>query len=218
MSPDRVRVRFAPSPTGFLHLGGARTALYNWIYARRHRGDFVLRIEDTDPTRSTDEAIRQIVDSLHELGLDWDEGPDVGGPYGPYRQTQRQVIYEYLHRLVAGGHATPASPQEPRPSGRRRRREARLGSAAAVRPAGRRGERVVASEPAATRCFHRVRPSSTMLRTPVEFANETIGDFIVRRSDGTFTYNFAVVVDDVSMAISHVIHGDDRLRTRPSRC
>jgi glutamyl-tRNA synthetase len=115
MTPERVRVRFAPSPTGFLHLGGARTALYNWIYARRHQGAFVLRIEDTDPTRSTDEAIRQIVDSLHELGLDWDEGPDVGGPFGPYRQTQRRAIYQdYLRRLEEGGRAYTCfcTPQE----------------------------------------------------------------------------------------------------------
>ncbi len=225
MTPERVRVRFAPSPTGFLHLGGARTALYNWIYARRHQGDFVLRIEDTDPTRSTDEAIRQIVDSLHELGLDWDEGPDVGGPYGPYRQTQRQSLYEdYLRRLEESGRAYTCfcTPQE---------LEAERATAVAEKRAwvysGRcRGlsideveKRVAAGEPAATR--FRVPPGVTavddMLRAPVEFANETIGDFIVRRSDGTFTYNFAVVIDDVTMAISHVIRGDDHLSNTPKQ-
>jgi len=225
MTPERVRVRFAPSPTGFLHLGGARTALYNWIYARRHEGDFILRIEDTDPTRSTDEAIRQIVDSLHELGLDWDEGPDVGGPCGPYRQTQRQAIYrEYLGRLEAAGQAYSCfcTPQELEAE----RAVAVTGKGSWVYsgrcrdlPAGEVEKRVAAGEPAATR--FRVPAGVTvvddMLRAPVEFANETIGDFIIRRSDGTFTYNFAVVIDDVTMAVSHVIRGDDHLSNTPKQ-
>jgi glutamyl-tRNA synthetase len=225
MTPDRVRVRFAPSPTGFLHLGGARTALYNWIYARRHRGDFVLRIEDTDPTRSTDEAIRQIVDSLRELGLDWDEGPDVGGGYGPYRQTQRQAIYQdYLRRLVDGGRAFACfcSPQEleaDRAAAVAEKRAWIYSGRCRDLPAGEVASRVAAGEPAATR--FRVPPGATvvddMLRAPVEFANETIGDFIVRRSDGTFTYNFAVVVDDLTMAVSHVIRGDDHLSNTPKQ-
>ena len=96
-----VRVRFAPSPTGYLHLGGARTALYNYLYARRHQGAFVLRIEDTDPSRSTDEAIAQILRSLREMGLDWDEGPERPGAHGPYRQTERASVYrEYVERLL----------------------------------------------------------------------------------------------------------------------
>jgi nondiscriminating glutamyl-tRNA synthetase len=225
MTPQRVRVRFAPSPTGYLHLGGARTALYNWIYARRNGGDFVLRIEDTDPTRSTDQAIRQIVASLRELGLDWDEGPDVGGPYGPYRQTQRRAIYEeYLTRLRAGGHAytcfcTPRELEAERALAAAEKRSWVYSGRCRDLSADEVERRVAAGEPAATR--FRVPPGLTvvddMLRTPVEFANETIGDFIVRRSDGTFTYNFAVVVDDVTMAISHVIRGDDHLSNTPKQ-
>jgi glutamyl/glutaminyl-tRNA synthetase len=100
-----VSVRFAPSPTGYLHLGGARTALYNYIFARRKGGSFILRIEDTDPSRSTDEAIAQIVSSMREMGLDWDEGPGKPGPHAPYRQTERSGIYrEYVERLRASGH------------------------------------------------------------------------------------------------------------------
>src|SRR5688500_177184 len=101
-----IRVRFAPSPTGYLHLGGARTALYNWLWARRHGGSFVLRIEDTDRERSTEENTRVIFDSLRWLGLDWDEGPDVGGAHGPYFQMSRLAIYaEHAERLIASGHA-----------------------------------------------------------------------------------------------------------------
>src|SRR5450432_403330 len=104
-SSSPVRVRFAPSPTGFLHVGGARTALFNWLFARKHGGTFILRVEDTDQSRNTDEAVQVIYDGLKWLGLDWDEGPLVGGNYGPYFQSQRNAIYErYLEQLKAGGH------------------------------------------------------------------------------------------------------------------
>jgi glutamyl/glutaminyl-tRNA synthetase len=99
-----VRTRFAPSPTGFLHIGGVRTALYSWLYARRNHGKFVLRIEDTDKERNTPEAVQAIFDGMRWSGLDWDEGPDIGGPYGPYRQTERLEIYrEYIEKLIASG-------------------------------------------------------------------------------------------------------------------
>ena len=101
-----VRVRFAPSPTGYLHIGGARTALFNWLFARRHGGQFLIRIEDTDQKRSVPGAIENILDSLRWLGLDWDEGPDIGGPYGPYIQTERAPLYQqWAHWLVEQGHA-----------------------------------------------------------------------------------------------------------------
>ena len=104
----RVVVRFAPSPTGYLHLGSARTGLYNYIFARRLGGSFILRIEDTDLSRSTDEAILQIISSMREMGLDWDEGPELPGPHAPYRQTERQPIYhEYIETLLASGHLYP---------------------------------------------------------------------------------------------------------------
>ena len=100
-----VRTRFAPSPTGFLHVGGARTALFNWLYARQNGGKFILRIEDTDEKRNTEEAYKVIYDGLSWLGLDWDEGPDKGGPFGPYQQSERSAIYSsYLAKLEAGGH------------------------------------------------------------------------------------------------------------------
>ena len=107
-APGRVVVRFAPSPTGYLHLGSARTGLYNYIFARRHGGSFILRIEDTDLSRSTDEAILQIISSMREMGLEWDEGPELPGPHAPYSQTERQPIYhEYIEKLLASGHLYP---------------------------------------------------------------------------------------------------------------
>jgi glutamyl-tRNA synthetase len=219
------RVRFAPSPTGYLHLGSARTGLYNYVFARQHEGTFVLRIEDTDVSRSTDEAIVQIIESMKEMGLHWDEGPGVPGPHGPYRQTERVGIYhEYVERLLGRGHLYPCfcTPEEleaertaAQVDGRgwvysgkcrklpadevRRRREAGEPHTLRVRvPAGRT-------------VFHDI------LRGDVGFENDTIGDFIVQRSDGTVTYNLAVVVDDVAMEISHVIRGDDHISNTPKQ-
>ncbi|HKX25233.1 MAG TPA: glutamate--tRNA ligase family protein, partial [Actinomycetota bacterium] len=106
MADGSVRVRFAPAPTGYLHVGGARTALYNWLFARHHGGVFVLRIEDTDQSRSTDESVARLKESLRWLGLDWDEGPEVGGPFGPYRQTERLEVYrEATEKLLSDGNA-----------------------------------------------------------------------------------------------------------------
>ncbi|MCS6899504.1 MAG: glutamate--tRNA ligase family protein, partial [Myxococcales bacterium] len=103
---SKPRVRFAPSPTGYLHIGGARTALFNWLYARKHGGQFILRIEDTDQARSTEESLRAILESMRWLGLDWDEGPGVGGPHGPYTQTERRALYqEFADRMVREGTA-----------------------------------------------------------------------------------------------------------------
>ncbi len=218
-----VRVRFAPSPTGYLHLGGARTALYNYIFARRHGGDFVLRIEDTDPSRSTDAAIAQILSSLREMELEWDEGPEKPGPHGPYRQTEREAIYrEHIDALLAGGHLytcfhTPEELDAERLAARAEKRPWVYGGACRDLPAGEVARRKAAGEPWTLR--FRVRPGTAtfddLLRGPVEVACETIGDFIVQRSDGTITYNLAVVVDDVTMAISHVIRGDDHISNTP---
>lgn len=222
---SNVRVRFAPSPTGYLHLGGARTALYNYLYARRHDGAFVLRIEDTDPSRSTDEAIAQILTSMRAMGLDWDEGPGKPGPHGPYRQTERLPIYRaYVERLLADGHLYPCfcTPEELEAERRQARAEKRdwvysgkcrqLGAAEVER-------RKAAGIPWTLR--FRVPAGTTefddLLRAPVTFDNATIGDFIVQRSDGTLTYNLAVVVDDVAMEISHVIRGDDHISNTPKQ-
>jgi glutamyl-tRNA synthetase len=220
-----VVVRFAPSPTGYLHLGSARTGLYNYIFARRHNGTFILRIEDTDLSRSTDEAIAQIISSMREMGLEWDEGPHVPGPHGPYRQTERQHIYhEYIERLLAGGHLYPCfcSAEEleaERQAAQAEKRAWVYGGKCRALSADEVGRRQDAGEAYTLRM--RVPPGKTvfrdMLRDPIEFANDTIGDFIVQRSDGTITYNLAVVVDDVTMDITHVIRGDDHLSNTPKQ-
>ena len=222
---ERVCVRFAPSPTGYLHLGSARTGLYNYIFARQRGGLLILRIEDTDPSRSTDEAIAQIVGSMQEMGLEWDEGPGAPGPHGPYRQTERHEIYEeHVGKLLEAGHLYPCfcTPEE---------LEAERSAAQAAKRAWVYGgrcralleeeveRRKAAGEPFTLRMH--VPPGTTsfhdLLRGGVEFDNATIGDFIVQRSDGTVTYNLAVVVDDVTMDITHVIRGDDHISNTPKQ-
>jgi glutamyl-tRNA synthetase len=222
---EKVVVRFAPSPTGYLHLGSARTGLYNYIFARRHGGTFILRIEDTDLSRSTDEAIAQIVSSLREMGLAWDEGPEAPGPHGPYRQTERQHVYhQYIERLLAAGHLYPCFCTSEELEAERRQAQAEkrawvYGGTCRDLPRDESERRMGAGEPWTLR--FRVLPGTTvfddMLRDPVEFDNATIGDFIVQRSDGTVTYNLAVVVDDVTMEITHVIRGDDHLSNTPKQ-
>ena len=219
------RVRFAPSPTGYLHLGSARTGLYNYIFARRHEGTFVLRIEDTDVGRSTDEAIVQIIDSMKEMGLHWDEGPGVPGPHGPYRQTERDAVYhEYVERLLGTGHLYPCfcTPEELETERTVAQKEGRgwvySGKCRALEPEEAQ-RRQAAGEPFTLRV--RVPAGRTvfhdLLRGEVGFENDTIGDFIVQRSDGTVTYNLAVVVDDVAMEITHVIRGDDHISNTPKQ-
>jgi glutamyl-tRNA synthetase len=176
------RVRFAPSPTGYLHVGGARTALFNWLFARRHGGTFVLRIEDTDAQRSSWDMVAGIVDGLRWLGLDWDEGPDVGGPHAPYFQSQRLEMYQsHARRLVAEGKAYP--------------------DAGAVR--------------------FKVPPGRTafddLVHGHIDFDNEHIEDFAILRSDGQPTYHLSVVVDDIDMAITHVVRGDDHVSNTPKQ-
>lgn len=220
-----VIVRFAPSPTGYLHLGSARTGLYNYIFARRHGGTFILRIEDTDLSRSTDEAIAQILSSMREMGLDWDEGPEAPGVHGPYRQTERQFIYhEYIEKLLASNHlypcfCTPDELEAERQAAQAEKRAWVYGGKCRTLPPEEVERRKAAGE-AYTLRMH-VPPGKTifhdMLRDPVEFDNATIGDFIVQRSDGTITYNLAVVVDDVTMEITHVIRGDDHISNTPKQ-
>jgi glutamyl-tRNA synthetase len=220
-----VSVRFAPSPTGYLHLGGARTALYNYIYARRNGGVFILRIEDTDPSRSTDEAIAQIVASMTEMGLDWDEGPGKPGPHGPYRQTERTAIYrDHVEKLRAAGHlypcfCTPEQLEAERQKAQAEKRDWVYGGTCHHLSTDEVARRQSAGEPWTYR--FKVRDGKTafddMLRGTVEVDNATIGDFIVQRSDGTIMYNLAVVVDDVTMEISHVIRGDDHISNTPKQ-
>jgi len=220
---ETVRVRFAPSPTGFLHLGGARTALFNWAFARKYGGVFVLRIEDTDLSRSTEESVRVILESLRWLGLLWDEGPEVGGPYGPYFQSQRLHLYrEYAEKLLQKGLAyecfcTPEELKE-----RKERVIAQGGSwrydrrclhlSAREREAFRREGRKPVLRfriPEGTTTF------VDMLRGDVTFDNGELDDFVILKSDGMPTYNFACVVDDALMRITHVIRGDDHISNTP---
>ena len=222
---DHICVRFAPSPTGYLHLGSARTGLYNYIFARQHAGAFILRIEDTDLSRSTDAAIVQIIASMREMGLHWDEGPGMPGPHGPYRQTERDGIYhEFVEKLVAGGHLYPCFCSAERLDAERAAAQAEGGGW--VYPGTCRdlaadevARRQAAGEPYTLRV--RVPEGRTVfhdiLRGDVAFENDTLGDFIVVRSDGSITYNLAVVVDDVTMEITHVIRGDDHISNTPKQ-
>lgn len=218
-----VRVRFAPSPTGFLHLGGARTALFNWAFARKHRGFFILRIEDTDLTRSTEESVQVILESLKWLGLFWDEGPEVGGPYGPYFQSQRLHLYrEHAGRLLKEGLAyecfcTPEELKE-----RKERTIARGGSWKYDRRClylDSREKEVLQREGRKPVLRFRIPEGTTtfidMLRGDVTFENGELDDFVILKSDGMPTYNFACVVDDALMRITHVIRGDDHISNTP---
>jgi glutamyl-tRNA synthetase len=205
-----VRVRFAPSPTGALHIGGVRTALFNWLFARHHQGSFILRVEDTDQTRSTDESIRIILDGMKWLGLDWDEGP--------FRQTERMDVYrEHVDRLLKAGKAyycycTPeeldARRKEAMAAGRPPKYDRKCKSLEHPVPGRTPAVRFLSSDEGQTI----VRD---IIRGPVTFENQQLDDLIIQRSDGLPTYNFAVVVDDVTMKISHVIRGDDHLNNTP---
>jgi glutamyl-tRNA synthetase len=206
-----VRVRFAPSPTGYLHIGGARTALFNWLFARKHNGFFVLRIEDTDRDRSTEDYINAIIEGMTWLQLDWDEGP--------YRQTDRFDIYRtYAERLIAEGKAYYCTCTPEELEDRRKR-----ALAAHLPPTydGRcRGQSVKPSKPAAIR-FKMPREGQTvfhdMIRGQISFENQMLEDMVIVRSDGTPTYNFVVVVDDIDMKITHVIRGDDHVNNTPKQ-
>jgi len=222
MSP---RVRFAPSPTGFLHVGGARTALFNWLFARRHGGTFVLRIEDTDVERSSDEMVTGILDGLTWLGLDWDEGPDKGGPHAPYFQSGRLDRYRAAaERLVGEGHAYYCYCAPERLKAERDAAEARgdvwtydraCRDLSDEEIARREGER----QPRAVR--FRVPEGQTrftdLVRGEIVFDHANLEDFVVLRSDGHPTYHLSVVVDDLDMEITHVVRGDDHISNTPKQ-
>jgi glutamyl-tRNA synthetase len=216
-----VRVRFAPSPTGSLHVGGARTALFNWLFARHHGGTFVLRIEDTDASRSTLESERTLLEDLRWLGLDWDEGPEVeGAPHGPYRQSERKEIYRAAaDRLRAAGRLYPCFCDEEELDRKRKEAEekglsARYDGTCRMLPAGEADRRIAAGERPVWR--FPVDDSETtgiddLVRGHIEWSGEALGDFVVLRSDGMPVYNFAVVVDDAAMKITHVLRAEEHL-------
>ncbi len=208
-----VRVRFAPSPTGHLHVGGARTAIFNWLFAKHHGGTFLIRVEDTDQARSTRESEEMVLDDLRWLGLAWDEGPDVGGPHGPYRQSERRDQYNAAAAaLVAKGVAYRCYCSEEELEAKRKQAEAD------GRPPhydltcwiNRRND----DAPHAIR-FHVPEDGDVtiddLIRGEVTWRKESLGDFIIVRSDGYPVYNFCVVVDDHDMEISHVIRAEEHL-------
>ena len=207
----RCRVRFAPSPTGYLHVGGARTALFNWLFARRHGGTFVLRIEDTDAERSSWDMVAGIVDGLRWLGLDWDEGPDVGGPHEPYFQSQRLDRYRAMaDRLVADGHAYFCYCSHGDPAGQSVRppRPRAAAGCTTARAGNLRPDEIARLEAAgAPRAVRFLVPEGEtafddLVHGPIRFDNANIEDFVVLRSDGQPTYHLSVVADDIDMAIT----------------
>jgi glutamyl-tRNA synthetase len=219
-----MRVRFAPSPTGQLHVGNARTALFNWLLARGHGGSFIVRIEDTDVARSTRESEHAILQDLRWLGLDWDEGPGVQGPTGPYRQSERLHVYRpYADRLLSAGQAYPcfctiaeldaerqAAVAEGRPS-------LYAGTCRRLSPA-RAQARIAAGERPAIRFrvpADRDVVFEDQVRGEVRFPIGVIGDPVIVRADGTPAYNFAVVIDDALMGITHVVRGEDHVSNTP---
>ena len=220
-----LRVRFAPSPTGYLHVGGARTALFNWLLARRHGGVFVLRIEDTDAERSSWDMVTGIVEGLRWLGLDWDEGPDVGGPHAPYFQSQRLEKYrEHARRLVKSGrgyycYCAPEDLQKKRADAEARGEAWTYDRSCVHRDAAELSRLEAAGAPKAIR-FH-VPPGRTAFADEVHgdiaFENANLEDFVILRSDGQPTYHLSVVVDDIHMGITHVIRGDDHISNTPKQ-
>jgi glutamyl-tRNA synthetase len=219
-----LRVRFCPSPTGLLHVGGVRTALYNWLYARRRSGVMVLRIEDTDEARENPEAIEQIQRSLRWCGLDWDEGPGVGGPHEPYLQSERRPLHlAAVERMLADGAAyrcycTPAELEA-------ERKEAQLAGRPTVY--SRKCRSLTDDERAALEAEGR-RPAirlaipdegeiviDDLVRGEIRFENALLGDHVIVRSDGIPTYNLVNPLDDAAMGITHVIRGDDLLPSTP---
>ncbi len=224
MTTEIVKTRFAPSPTGYLHLGNVRTALFNTFLARRRGGQFLLRIEDTDRERSRPEYVAALLEDLHWLGLDWQEGPEVGGARGPYAQSERAAIYaDYYQRLETTGQAYPCfcTPAELALS-----RKAQLSAGRPPRYAG-----TCARLSEAERCARLERGLQPTLRFRVpagrtveftdrvrglqRFASDDIGDFVIRRADGTPQFFFANAVDDALMGITHVLRGEDHLANTP---
>ncbi len=216
---SNIRVRFAPSPTGHLHVGGARTALFNWLFARHEGGTFIVRVEDTDRARSTEESERAVLEDLTWLGLTWDEGPGVDGGHGPYRQSERLDLYrEHAERLLACGKAfrcycTDEELEEKRKTALAQGRVPQYdGVCRNLTPAARKQLEDEGRSPVVRlRAPTRDVAVSDLVRGDIEFKKEMLGDFIILRSDGRPTYNFAVVVDDALMQITHVIRAEEHL-------
>ena len=216
-----IRVRFAPSPTGYLHVGGARTALFNWLFARRHKGAFVLRIEDTDAERSSWEMVSGIVDGLRWLGLDWDEGPDAAAPTSPtFNRSVSSAHRRRSAQLVADGLAYRCycSPEELQQ--KRTDNPAWTYDRTCLRRSPAETQRLqAANAPYAIR--FRVPDGQTtfhdLVHGPIAFDNANIEDFVILRSDRQPTYHLSVVADDIDMEITHVVRGDDHISNTPKQ-
>lgn len=212
---DPIRVRYAPSPTGDFHVGGARTALFNYLFARHHGGQFILRIEDTDQKRYDPEALRRLYEGLHFLGLNWDEGPEVGGDYGPYIQTERMDIYrQYVQQLLNDGHAYRCfcSPERLQSLGPGYDRHCR-----SIDPADA-ANRAAAGQSYVIRAKLPLSGEITVhdiIRGDITFDNSLLQDAVLLKSDGMPTYHLANVVDDHLMAISHIMRGDEWVNSLP---
>jgi glutamyl-tRNA synthetase len=207
MPENKIRVRFAPSPTGQLHIGSVRTALFNYLFAKANDGLIVLRIEDTDEKRSTDESLRTIIDGMKWLGLDWDEGPEKGGISEPYFQSERVALHrEYAQKLIDEGKTYYCNCQT----------ETEKGSCEC---AGKNQETIKSTGDGAVR--YKIPPGITevndLIRGKVTFNNEDLRDFILLKANGNPVYNFAVVVDDITMGVTHIIRGEDHLSNTPKQ-
>ncbi|MEW6095996.1 MAG: glutamate--tRNA ligase [bacterium] len=224
---QKVRVRFAPSPTGYLHLGGVRTALFNWLFARHYKGKFILRIEDTDLERSATASEGTIISSLKWLGLDWDEGPEVGGEYAPYRQRERLKFYQdYADKLLQDGKAYYCYCQEEELEAKRKqalqekRHPGYDGKCKDLTESERQQLANSGRKPVIRFKIPELKEKivvNDLIRGEVEFSPEVLHDFVIIRSDGVAAYNFAVVIDDYLMKITHVIRGEDHLSNTPKQ-
>jgi len=222
---ENIRVRIAPSPSGNLHIGTARTALFNYLFAKKHGGKFVLRIEDTDLERSSDEYIKNIYDSLKALGLNWDEGPDVGGPFAPYSQSERFDIYpKYAQTLLEKGYAYECfcTPEE-LDAEKLKSQELKIapkysGKCKNLSEAEKEVLRAEGRKPAIRFAVEAKGLIFTdLVKGDLKFDTGLTGDFVIMKSNGTPTYNFAVVVDDLLMEITHILRGEDHISNTPKQ-
>lgn len=224
---DRVRVRFAPSPTGYLHVGGARTALFNWLFAKKHGGVFILRVEDTDQARSTAESVEAIFEGMRWLDLMWDEGPGAAEPHAPYFQTQRLDIYnDYAARLMAKGRAYRCYLTAEDLAAKREEQTAR-GEQPHYRREWSEAKTATLTDEQKASMRHVIRfraPEAgtivvkDVMRGEVTFDAATmVEDYVLIKGDGIPTYNYAVVIDDATMEVTHVIRGDDHLSNTPKQ-
>lgn len=231
MAKSKIRVRYAPSPTGHLHIGNARTALFNYLFARHYKGKFIIRIEDTDTSRNIKDGERSQLDNLKWLGLDWDEGPDKSGDYGPYRQSERKAIYEPLiqelldKNLAYESYETEEELQKQREEQKARGEMPRYVYEYAGMSDDEIQAKIAESKAAGLEPVirfrvpeHKTYAWDDIVKGKISFDSSTIGgDFVIQKRDGMPTYNFAVVVDDHKMEISHVFRGDDHVANTPKQ-